>query len=62
MQIKEKISINITFVNSKAKEVKSFLESHSYTYPKVFLRGIEGLLCDEGISEGLKNKAKNLVK
>ncbi len=61
MQIKQKIGINITFVNGKAKEVKSFLESHKYSYPKVFLRGIEGLLTDEQVTEDLRNKVKDLV-
>lgn len=63
MRIQEKIGINITFVNGKAKEVKSFLEKHpKITYGQIFLRGIEGIKTDEEVTEELKQRAKDLIK
>ncbi len=63
MRIQSKISINITFTNGKAQDVKSFLEKHPLiTYGQIFLWGIEGIKTDEAITEDLKKKVKDLVK
>ena len=61
MQIKQKIGINICAVNGDCEKIKTFKETHKYTHLAIYLRGIEGFLVDEQISEDLKTKAKNII-
>lgn len=45
MQIKEKLTFTITFVNGKAREIKEFKDTHpNLTHPAIYLRGVETLL------------------
>ena len=63
MQIKKRLTFTITLVNSEAEKIKEFKDSRTnLTHRIVYLRGVEGLLTDEAVTENLKGKVKNLVK
>ena len=63
MQIKKRLTFTITLVNSEAERIKEFKDSRpNLTHRIVYLRGVEGLLTDEAITEDLKGKVKDLIK
>jgi len=61
-KLREILDVSARFFDGEAHYVAKFLEERpKLTHKRLVLRGIEGILTDEGVSQELIKKVKDLV-